>query len=485
MTAIAISFLACLLGFTLIGVLSARQKQTTTEDYLVASRNIPPWLVALSAVSTNNSGYMFVGLIGFTYAYGLSSIWLSMGWLVGDFLAWFVVHRPLRESTEGSNVSSIPGYVGHDRVRGRSRALTVGAGLLTLIFLSVYAAAQLKAGSKALHVMFDWDYSVGAIIGAVLVVVYCFSGGIRASIWTDAAQSMVMILAMAMLVGVVAMEYGGPSALLSNLEAIDPKLITLTPPDAVWGLPVYVLGWLAAGIAVVGQPHIMIRTMTLDDPSKMGRTRNIYFAWYLPFTILAILAGLYSRVVFEAGGVTGSFDAELALPMMAMDLLPGVLVGVILAGLFAATMSTADSQLLSCSAALTQDIAPKMRNSYTASKVATMGVTVAALLVALSDAGNVFTLVVLAWSCLGAGLGPLMFVRARGRSVSPALGVTMMVAGLGTVLIWKYVLAWGGGLYEALPGMAAGAIVYFIGGLLGAVESPNDADTISDDIQRA
>ncbi|MFN3197342.1 MAG: sodium/proline symporter [Bradymonadia bacterium] len=475
MGTIAASFIACLLVFTLIGVMSSKAKQTTTEDYLVASRNIPPWLVALSAVSTNNSGYMFVGLIGFTYAYGLSSIWLSLGWLVGDFLAWFVVHKPLRESSGTANVSSIPGFLAHDRQQGNSRLIAVIAGLMTLAFLSVYAAAQLKAGSKALHVMFGWEESLGAIIGAVLVVVYCFSGGIRASIWTDAAQSMVMIGAMLMLVVVVAMEFGGPDELLAQLEAIDPQLVTLTPPDAEWGLAVYILGWLAAGIAVVGQPHIMIRTMTLDDPAKMGRTRNIYFAWYLPFTILAILAGLYSRVFFEDGGITSSFDAELALPTMAMGLLPEVLVGLILAALFAATMSTADSQLLSCSAAITQDVAPTLNRSYFASKMATIGVTLLALAVALFGSGNVFTLVVLAWSSLGAGLGPLMFVRAKGRSVSPALGGTMIVAGVATVLVWKYVLEWGGGLYEVLPGMLAGFLIYAVGSAM----SPQPVKTAS------
>lgn len=467
MNAIAISFVVCLLGFTLIGVLSSLKKSATTEDYLVASRNIPPWLVALSAVSTNNSGYMFVGLIGFTYAYGLSSIWLSLGWLVGDFLAWFVVHRPLREVSAEEDVSSIPGFLGFDRKGREARPITIIAGFMTLIFLSVYAAAQLKAGSKALHVMFDWDYSMGAIIGAVLVVVYCVSGGIRASIWTDAAQSMVMIGAMAMLVLVVAGEYGGPSELLSRLEALDPQLVSLTPPDASWGLPIYVVGWLAAGLAVVGQPHIMIRTMTLDDPKHMGRVRNIYFAWYIPFTALAIGAGLYSRVVFDGGG----FDAELALPMMAMDMLPGVLVGLILAALFAATMSTADSQLLSCSAAITQDIAPNLRQSYFASKVATVSVTVAALGVALAPgAGNVFTLVVLAWSCLGAGLGPLMVMRALGKSVPPALGVSMILAGVGTVMVWKYGLELGGALYEALPGMVAGFLVYGVGSMFSSPE---------------
>ena len=191
MNTIAISFITFLLGFVAIGLLSTLQKQKTNEDYLLAGKSMPPWLVSLAAVATQNSGFMFIGMIGYTYAAGLSSIWLMVGWLVGDLLSSTFVHKRLREATgrtEGLSFSEVLA-----RWNGTDwRSIKLFGGLATLMFLGTYAAAQLQAGSKALHVLFDWDYQTGAIIGAVMVVAYCFAGGIRASIWTNAAQSFVM-----------------------------------------------------------------------------------------------------------------------------------------------------------------------------------------------------------------------------------------------------------------------------------------------------
>lgn len=157
--------------------------------------------MALSAVATNNSGFMFVGLIGATYHAGLSSMWLMVGWISGDYLAWLWCFRPLRERSERMGVASIPSFLGATE-SGRQRATVVTAALITLVFLGTYAGAQLTAGSKALHVLFGWDYTAGTLLGAGIVVAYCFAGGIRASVWTDAAQSAVMLLSMFLLLGV-------------------------------------------------------------------------------------------------------------------------------------------------------------------------------------------------------------------------------------------------------------------------------------------
>lgn len=474
MSAIATTFIASLAGFALIGVASSLRRKSDTADYLIAGRSMPPWLVGLSAVATNNSGYMFIGLIGFTYEYGLSSIWLSVGWLFGDWLAWYVVHEPLRRISADRDARSFSGFVGGWGDGGQSRLLIAAAGLITLIFLGIYAAAQLKAGSKALEVMFGWDPATGAILGAVIVALYCFSGGIRASIWTDAAQSFVMIFAMGILAYVAMNTYGGPSELLAKLQALNPSLVQWTPPDAQAGLALYMGSWIAAGLGVVGQPHIMVRTMTLDDPSKMRRVRNIYFAWYVPFTILAIAAGLYSRLALETGG----FDAELALPRMALELLPGFMVGIVLAALFAATMSTADSQILACSAAITQDIAPSLRKSVGGAKIATLAVCTFALGVALFGSGNVFDLVVLAWSTLASTLGPIVALRTLRQPVNAPTGIAMMATGLIVVITWRQ-LGWNSSVYEALPAMLATAVVYGLAratGIQPAAEAQKSTD---------
>ena len=182
MTLIVVSFLFFLLMFLGIGVYSATRKQDTTEDYLLASRSVGPWAIALSAVATNNSGFMFVGLIGATYSEGLSALSMMAGWVLGDYCAWVVgIPKALRIRSEESESVTIPSFLGHG-IKGGQSVVRV-AGLIVLAFLGAYAAAQLTAGSKALHALFGWDLTVGATLGALIVTAYCFSGGIRASIY--------------------------------------------------------------------------------------------------------------------------------------------------------------------------------------------------------------------------------------------------------------------------------------------------------------
>ena len=202
------SFLFFLAGFIFIGVLSYFAHRNTSRDYLLASSNVKPWLVALSAIATTNSGFMFVGMIGFTYSYGLSSIWLMIGWITGDFIMSFFIHARLRETTGTTQTSSYGGALA--KWTGiEFKKLRTLIGILTVIFLGTYAAAQLNAGSKALYVLFGWPYETGAIIGAIIVLVYCIAGGIRASIWTDAAQSFVMFIAMASILFISYQTIGG------------------------------------------------------------------------------------------------------------------------------------------------------------------------------------------------------------------------------------------------------------------------------------
>ena len=451
-----LSFLAC---FVFIGAYAARSKTSTTEDYLLAGRSIGPWFMALSAVSTNNSGFMFIGLIGTTYTMGLSAIWIMVGWIFGDYLMWFWIHRRLREESEEENVRTIPSFLAAKLPSGE-RPVRITAAVITILFLGTYAAAQLNAGSKALHVLFGWEYAVGAVVGACIVVIYCFAGGIRASIWTDVAQSINMILAMWLLLVIALAEIGGLGALWARLEAIDPQLTHPFPPSPRFGFVLYALGWMGAGIGVVGQPHIMVRAMSIRSGADVAKARDIYLVWYLAFSVACYGVALACRVLIPD---VGAFDTELALPTLASEYLPAVLVGLVLAGLFSATMSTADSQVLSCSAALTQDIFSGWRDSYLKSKVSTLVVAAVILCIALLASESVFGLVVMSWSTLGAALGPLMVVRVMRRPISGRLALAMMMAGLAGVIVWRHVLVLNGEVFEILPGMVLGALVYLLG----------------------
>ena len=462
--AIALSFIAFLLLFTGVGIYSASRKQNTTADYLLASRSVNPWLTGLSAFATAHSGGMFISTIGWTYQVGISSVWLLVGWFLGDYLAWFFIHKPLRIVSEETSAETIGAFLAHKPEENRSIAIV--SALITIAFLGAYAAAQLLAGSKALHVIFGWNYDWGIILGAIIIVTYCFSGGIRASIWTDALQSVLMMVAMIMLLAIALASYGGLSGLWQQLRTIDPMLVNPIPQGLQYGFGLFMLSWLVAGVGVVGQPHIMVRAMVLDNAENIGITRNIYAIAYVIFSTAAVIVGLSARVLLP--NLINGGDPELALPQMAIALLPPLLIGVILAGIFSAVVSTADSQILSCSAALTQDLFPTMGRSYKLVKIGTLIVTAIILVIALASNKNMFALGVFAWSALASGLGPILMLRVWRFPLNASVGVTMMLVGIATAAIWNGVFQLSGSIYEVLPGMLAGFLIYAIARLFNS-----------------
>ncbi len=458
------AFLACLGGFVVIGLLSARGRQATSEDYLVASRDVSPWLTALSSAATNNSGFMFIGLFGFAYRFGVQAVWLQAGWIAGDVIAWLWVHQRVRAHSGRLGATSVPQLVATDHVGRVARPVLILAGVLTFFFLGGYAAAQLRAGSAALTGLFGWATWIGVLLGAVIVVVYCMAGGLRASIWTDAAQALVMLAALLALLLYAVAEVGGPATMMAELERADPALVAWFPDGLAFGMAAYLLGFVAGGLGAIGQPHILIRSMAICDDRAIPRAAKIYFLWYIPFSIAAVAAALYARVIvpdlitgLSAEQAAGA--AEAALPALATHLLPQVLLGVLLAGVFAATMSTADSQILACSAAVTQDLFPSYRRSYLAGKLATLAVAALAVAIALTADQNVFRLVLGAWSALGASIGPLLVLRIFGARVPGLVAFLMMITGVVTVQLWARG-PWAGDIFELLPGMAAPLLLY-------------------------
>ncbi|MEL6930552.1 MAG: sodium/proline symporter [Cyanobacteria bacterium J06600_6] len=451
----ALSFIFFLLLFTVVGVYAATQKQDTTADYLLAGRKVNPWAIALSALSSGQSGFLFTAQVGYAYTQGLSAIWLAVGWAIGDYLAWVMVFKRLRIVSEASESETIPAFLAQKQPG--DRWISIISALITIFFLGTYAAAQLLAGSKALNSLFDWDYSWGIIIGAIIVVIYCFSGGIRASIWTDSVQSIVMIIALLMLLVFTLIAGGGIGNIFADLGQIDANLVRLFPTDLDWGFMPFFLGWLVAGYGVVGQPHIVVRAMALDSANNMGKARDIKIICGLVTAFTAIAIGLAARVLLP-----NLNDPELALLDLSQNLLPGILVGVILAGLFAATISTADSQILSCSAALTQDLFPELAKSYKFAKIGTLVVTAIVLAIALSNNDSVFGLITFAWSILASGLGVLLILRSYEKPVSTPTAIAIMLAGIFVSMYWKLGLGYSGAVYEVFPGMAAGFLVYLI-----------------------
>ena len=452
------SFLLFMGAFAGIGLASMWVKEDTTDDYLVAGRGMHPALAALSAVSTWNSGYMFIGFIGFTYTMGYSIIWIGLGSMVGQIVAWIWLYKFIQQAANERGVRSLSSLVSD--VTGSPEAKL--AAVLSVLFLAVYAAAQLTSGGKALYVMLGWSEVIGILIGFVLVVAYCYAGGIRASIWTDAAQSSVMIIGSSLLCYVALGEVGGFSGLHNGLEGQNANLTSIVPANLNFGVSLWIFAFFLGGLSVAGQPQVVSRVMTLGTDEDRKTAMLWFFAWQTPFLLIMVIIGLASRVVF-----TGSdFDPELGLPMLAMETLGPFWVGLILASIFAATMSTADSQVLACTAAFTDDVMPEISQDHKKTKIVTL--IIAAFATAISIFGlyvpggdSVFALVVLAVYGLGSIFVPILIIRWAGYEPDTNHTMAMMLAALVTVILWS-VSGFGDDIFPSVPGMGAAFITHFM-----------------------
>ncbi len=458
-TLILISFLAFMLFFAGVGIASIRVKKDTTDDYLVAGRGMHPALAALSAVSTWNSGYMFIGFIGFIFVQGYSAIWIAVFSTFGQLFAWIWLYKYIQKEGQERNLRSLSSLVASKKGAPEARL----AAILSVFFLAIYAAAQLTAGGVALNSMLGWSEITGILIGFVLVVAYCYAGGIRASIWTDAAQSSVMIVGSTILCIVALGEVGGFLGLHDKLTEIDSTMVNVYPSGLKFGVTLWIAAFFLGGLGVAGQPQVVSRVMTLNDDSDRKQAMIWFFVWQTPFIALMFIIGLACRAIFD--GILSVNEAEAGLPMLAQSLDP-ILGGVILASIFAATMSTADSQVLACTAAITDDIKPEWSQDHGITKSVT--VLIAAFATAISVVGqqfpgfgdSVFALVVFAVYGLGGIFVPLILIRMAGYEPDSKHTISMMVAALLGVLVWT-VLGFGEYVFPSVPGMGAAFVVHF------------------------
>ena len=464
---LVLSFLFFMSIFAGVGLASMMVKEDTTDDYLVAGRGMHPALAALSAVSTWNSGFMFIGFIGFTYMLGFNIIWLSLLSTIGQVVAWAWLYKFIQEEGQKRGVRSLSSLVA-DKAGAPEAKL---AAVLSVLFLSIYAAAQLTSGGKALYVMMGWDEVIGILIGFVLVVAYCYAGGIRASIWTDAAQSCVMIVGSTILCWIALQEVGGFGGLTEGLEAQDPLLTKFFPSDLRFGFSMWAFAFFLGGLGVAGQPQVVSRVMTLGSDSDRKKAMIWFFIWQTPFSILMVIIGLASRILFTAS----DFDPELGLPAMAMETMPQIGVGMILASIFAATMSTADSQVLACTAAITDDIKPEWRQDHKTTKKVTLVVAAFATMISIGGlyipgGDSVFKLVILAVYGLGGIFVPLLTIRWMGYKPDTTHSIVMMISAFIGVIVWT-LLKFGDadGIFPSVPGMGAAFIAHFV---MNEIRSP-------------
>ncbi len=457
---VTLSFTLYTLGIVVVGLYSARFASRSTADYLLARKGLGSWVTAVSASASSESGWVTLGLVGTAFSEGMAAFWVVPGCLLGYAFNWWVMARPVNRMSTSHRVYTVPDLMVSIF---QEKALTIRVVSVAVIFfmMTAYVAAQFNAAGKAFQAVFHIPYQTGVLIGVGIVVLYTMSGGFRAVAWTDFFQGGLMWLALLFLPWITVQKAGGWSQMVATLAAQDPYLITLAGGKSGYMVVGLVIGWLGIGLGYPGQPHVIIRFMAARDEQAVARARAIAMAWGFFVFSGAVVLGLACRALF------GSLpDAEKALPIAAIELLPGVMAGLMLAAVLAAICSTADSQLLVASSSLSHDLYARLTGrDLDSSHVITMDraavgfVGLLAMLLALSENRMIFSFVLYAWAGLGAAFGPPLILGLLWKRTSAVGAISGAVLGFVTVILWKNIPPLSGVLYELVPGFFVSLLV--------------------------
>ncbi|WPL15149.1 Propionate transporter [Thiorhodovibrio winogradskyi] len=476
---VAATFFLYLLVMLGIGLWAWRRTHDSA-DYFLGGRRLGPWPAALSAGASDMSGWLLLGLPGFAFTSGLQSLWLAGGLLLGTYLNWRIVAQPLRQFTaEANDALTIPEYLAN-RFGDPNHALQAIAALFILLFFLFYTSSGLVAGGKLFETLFGLDARLATTIGALVIMSYTLTGGFLAVSWTDLVQGLLMLAAL-LLVPVIAMQAdGGFFAMQASLNADHPRLMSLWSNDEGEPLGLIAIVSLAAwGLGYFGQPHILARFAGIRDQQAVPAARRIAVIWTALSLAGAVLVGL-AGLVWVDGHLGGELaDAETIFMVLVEALFHPLIAGVLLAAILAAIMSTADSQLLVSSSALTEDLYRQLFRRQASSKeivligrLAVVLLAVIALLLALEPDNTVLGLVAYAWAGFGAAFGPVLVLSLYWRGMTRIGALAGIIAGGFTVVVWK---ALGGGLfelYEIVPGILAATLAIVIGSRLSAPTPP-------------
>lgn len=441
-----------------VGLASFVKSKKTVRDYLIADQSAKAWQVGLSAVSTKYSSYMFTGMLGYTYLNGFSSFWLIFLSFIGQIFSVSYIFRRVPVLTKKGMEISYSGLVA-----GGAPYLSKIISFISLFFLSIYTAAQFKAGGKILLSAFGWDMIVGLVFSALIIVAYSFAGGVRATLWTDIMQSLLMIFVMIFLPLYAIWHIGGLGIFYEKIAEISDSYLSLSPKNTdyhfFFGPLLFGLGWIWQGATVVTQPHIVSRVMMLREKGNFKEFQFYYFGYSFLFPFAAFVSGLCARVLVP-DLVQG--DAELGFIRLAQELLHPVITGMIVAGIFAAIMSTSDSQVLTCTGGVINDFVPKkFQNSYPLAKLVTILIVCLCGVISVYGGESVFHMILLAWNTMASAFGGVFILRVWGKRIPEAWEIGMVFVGISVSSIWwffglhKYVIS-------SLPGVLIGFVPYLI-----------------------
>jgi sodium/proline symporter len=445
----------------LIGVgLWARGRNKGVEDFFLAGRGLGPWVAAISASASSSSAWTLLGVSGAAYAWGLPALWLFPATVGGYLLNWvWVAPRLQRLATEEGAITLSEVIV--PASTGTMRQLILRAAALIIVFCFVfYIASQFEAAGKAFESVFGLSKQTSILVGAGILLAYTMLGGFWAVSVTDSIQGMLMVVAAIVLPASALIAIGGFGPLGSGLAELGNYGSPING-GALAGLTgiFFVLGLFGIAIGYPGQPHVVNRFMALRDEKSLRQGRIIALTWAVLVYSGMLLLGLCARLLFSDVG-----DSEQVLFRAAGDLLPPVIAGVMLAAVLSAIMSTADSQLLVASSAISYDwhlASGSAKSGLTGTRTSVVAILILATILALVWRADIFSRVLFAWSAAGSAFGPILIMRLLGRSVSAGSTLVAMLTGFGLTVAISWLPDMPGDFAErVLPFIAAGTIAY-------------------------
>ena len=408
------SFLAYLALVVGVGVWAARFSSAGVSEYFLGGRKMHRVVVALSAVVSGRSAWLVIGVVGMAFERGVSAVWAVVGYIVVELFLFLYYARRLRRFSEAHDCITVPDFFAarFPGPAGRDGALRLVLVGVFLTFIVGYVAGQFVAGGKAFASGFGLEPATGILLTAGIVLVYTVLGGFLAVSLTDALQAVLMILALVVVPWVAIAAKGGLGVLLTTLAA-DPGTTSLLDPTAI-GFGAF-LGFLGIGLGSPGNPHILARYMSIAEAAQLRTAAVVGTVWNVVMAWGALFAGLAGRLYFDSAAALPGGDTEGLYPLLAGQVLPSWLFGLVIAAIFAAIMSTTDSQLLVAASAVVRDLYEKVlrRNEPVPqerlvflSRWVVGVLVVAAVLMGFYAEQVVFWLVLFSWGGLGAALGP-------------------------------------------------------------------------------
>lgn len=465
-------------------------KNKTTGDFYLGGRKLGPLVTAMSAEASDMSSWLLMGLPGVAYLTGVAdAAWTAIGLAIGTYVNWLIVAKRIRRySHKAGNAITLPDFFSN-RYRDNSRILMCISALIIIIFFIPYTASGFSACGKLFASLFGVDYLPAMIVSAIVIVVYTTLGGFLAASTTDFIQSIVMTIAIVVVLGFGVSVSGGVDEIISNAQALPgylsfTNIFDLETNSSVSYGFITIVSTMAWGLGYFGMPHILLRFMAIEDDKKLKLSRRVASVWVVISLTVAILIGIVGLTMSKIGEIdtlTTSAEAETVLVKIAQlisshGVLAAAVAGVILAGILAATMSTADSQLLAASSSVSQNLLNgvfKLNVSQKAAmviaRICVVAISVIGVLIASDPNSSVFGIVSFAWAGFGATFGPVVLFALFWRRSNRWGALAGMISGGVMVFVWKYLVRPMGGvwnIYELLPAFIVACIFIVVVSLI-------------------